>query len=228
MILEKYLVDCGVASRRKIKKAILEGRVTLNDSVEYHHLAEIDENIDVVTFDGIVPNKKTLKYYIMYKVAGYITAMSDLNRKTIVELLPSYVDRASVFPVGRLDKDTEGLLLFTSDGELSYTMAHPEKEIEKTYYVELAREISEKDILALETSVTLDTGYVALPGKVEYLTPTSINLTITEGKYRQVKKMLKAVKNRVTYLKRIKYGNLTLEGMSPGEVKEISREEIDI
>ncbi|MEG2220767.1 MAG: pseudouridine synthase, partial [Cetobacterium sp.] len=138
MRLEKYLVECGVASRRKIKKAILEGRVTLNGNVEYNDGTEVEWGIDSITFDGIIPERKELKYYILYKVAGYITAMADEHRKTVVELLPSYINRSSVFPVGRLDKDTEGLLLFTSDGNLSYTMSHPDKEMEKTYYVELA------------------------------------------------------------------------------------------
>ncbi len=226
--LEKYLVECGVASRRKIKKAILEGRVTLNGNVEYNDGTEVEWGIDSITFDGITPMRKELKYYILYKVAGYITAMADEHRKTVVELLPAYINRSSVFPVGRLDKDTEGLLLFTSDGDLSYTMSHPDKEMEKTYYVELAREISCDDILALESGVVLDTGYAALPGKVEYISPKSINLTITEGKYHQVKKMLKAVQNRVTYLKRIQFGNLTLGDMHPGEVREILREDIQI
>ncbi|MGL4641852.1 MAG: pseudouridine synthase [Cetobacterium sp.] len=226
--LEKYLVECGVASRRKIKKAVAEGRVTVNGLVEVNDATEVEWGIDTITFDGVIPKKKELKYYIMYKVAGYITAMEDMNKKTVAELLPDFVDKRSVSPVGRLDKDTEGLLLFTSDGDLSYTMAHPDKKMEKTYYVELDREISEEDILALETGVKLDTDYTSLPSKVEYLTSKSIHLTITEGKYHQVKKMLKAVKNKVIYLKRVQFGNLTLDGMNPGDVKEIFREDIDI
>lgn len=228
MRLEKYLVECGVLSRKKIKKAILEGRVTVNGSIEYNDATEVEWNEDIITFDGIIPQKKILKYYIMYKIAGYITAMEDPNKKTVAELLPSTVDKNSIFPVGRLDKDTEGLLLFTNDGDLSFLMAHPDKSFEKTYYVELDREISDDDILALESGVLLDTNYQSLPSKVEYISPTKIYLTITEGKYHQVKKMLKAVKNKVTYLKRVKFGNLTLEGISPGEVVEISRENIDI
>ena len=183
---------------------------------------------DIITFDGVIPKKKQLKYYIMYKVAGYITAMEDENKKTVAELLPEYIDKNSIFPVGRLDRDTEGVLLFTSDGDLSHAMAHPDKSMEKTYYVELDREISQEDIVALEQGVVLDTNYTALPSKVEYLGPKSIHLTITEGKYHQVKKMLKAVKNKVIYLKRVKFGNLTLDGMIPGEVKEIKREDIII
>ncbi|MGL5904868.1 MAG: pseudouridine synthase, partial [Cetobacterium sp.] len=139
-----------------------------------------------------------------------------------------YINKNAVSPVGRLDKDTEGLLLFTSDGDLNHAMAHPDRNMEKTYYVELDREISEEDILALETGVKLDTDYTSLPSKVQYISPKSIYLTITEGKYHQVKKMLKAVKNKVTYLKRVTFGNLTLEGMSPGEVKEIFRKDIEI
>ncbi|MCQ8211618.1 rRNA pseudouridine synthase [Cetobacterium somerae] len=226
MRLEKYLVQCGVASRKKIKTAIAEGRVTVNGKIEVNDATDVEWGDDIITFDGIIPQKKQLKYYIMYKVSGYITAMEDENKKTVAELLPDYVDKNSVFPVGRLDRDTEGLLLFTSDGDLSHAMAHPDNDMKKTYYVELDKEISQDDILALEQGVTLDTNYNALPGEVEFLDSKSIHLTITEGKYHQVKKMLKAVKNKVTYLKRVKFGNLTLENMSPGEVKEIKREDI--
>lgn len=228
MRLEKYLVQCGVASRKKIKAAIAQGRVTVNGNIEVNDATDVEWGEDVVTFDGIIPKKKQLKYYIMYKISGYITAMEDENKKTVAELLPEYIDKNSVFPVGRLDRDTEGVLLFTSDGDLSHAMAHPDRYMEKTYYVELDREISQDDILALEQGVVLDTNYTSLPSKVEYLTSKSIYLTITEGKYHQVKKMLKAVKNKVIYLKRVKFGNLTLDGMSPGDVKEIKREDIII
>ncbi|WP_432204881.1 pseudouridine synthase [Cetobacterium somerae] len=228
MRLEKYLVQCGVASRKKIKAAIAEGRVTVNGKIEVNDATDVEWDEDIITFDGFVPEKKQLKYYIMYKIAGYITAMEDENKKTVADLLPENINRSSVFPVGRLDKDTEGLLLFTSDGDLSHAMAHPDRNMEKTYYVELDKDISLEDISALENGVVLDTNYTALPGKVEYLSSKSIHLTITEGKYHQVKKMLKAVKNKVVYLKRVKFGNLTLDGMIPGEVKEIKREDIHI
>ncbi|WP_297432730.1 pseudouridine synthase [uncultured Cetobacterium sp.] len=228
MRLEKYLVQCGVASRKKIKAAIAQGRVTVNGNIEVNDATDVEWGEDIITFDGLIPEKKQLKYYIMYKVSGYITAMEDENKKTVAELLPEYIDKNSVFPVGRLDRDTEGVLLFTSDGDLSHAMAHPDRNMEKTYYVELDKEISQEDIIALEQGVVLDTDYTALPSKVEYLSPKSIHLTITEGKYHQVKKMLKAVKNKVIYLKRVKFGNLNLDGMIPGEVKEIKREDIII
>lgn len=228
MRLEKYLVQCGVASRKKIKAAIAQGRVTINGNIEVNDATDVEWGEDIITFDGLIPEKKQLKYYIMYKVSGYITAMEDENKKTVAELLPEYIDKNSVFPVGRLDRDTEGVLLFTSDGDLSHAMAHPDRNMEKTYYVELDKEISQEDIIALEQGVVLDTDYTALPSKVEYLSPKSIHLTITEGKYHQVKKMLKAVKNKVIYLKRVKFGNLNLDGMIPGEVKEIKREDIII
>ena len=228
MRLEKYLVQCGVASRKKIKAAIAQGRVTVNGNIEVNDATDVEWGEDIITFDGLIPEKKQLKYYIMYKVSGYITAMEDENKKTVAELLPEYIDKNSVFPVGRLDRDTEGVLLFTSDGDLSHAMAHPDRNMEKTYYVELDKEISQEDIIALEQGVVLDTDYTALPSKVEYLSPKSIHLTITEGKYHQVKKMLKAVKNKVIYLKRVKFGNLNLDGMNPGEVKEIKREDIII
>lgn len=227
MRLEKYLVLCGVESRKKIKKAILEGRVQINGKIERDDSKDIDESKDIITYDGFIPKRKELKYYIMYKIAGYITAMEDKNDKVIAELLPDFVDKKSVFPVGRLDRDTEGLLLFTNDGELNHLMSHPNYKMEKTYYIRLDREITLDGITQLESGVPLaDTNHIALPGRVEFVSPKEINLTITEGRYHQVKKMIKSIGNKVVYLKRVRFGNLTLGDLNPGEVREIKKEDI--
>lgn len=228
MRIEKYLVLCGIASRKKIKKYISEGLVSVNEIQIFDDSLDIDPEKDIVLYNNNPVKLKELKYYIFYKIAGYITAMEDEKFPTVADLLPEYVDKNSVFPVGRLDKDTEGLLIFTNDGDLNYKLTHPDKKVEKKYFVKLDRPISLEDIKMLESGVTLDTNYKALPGKVEQIDETSIYLTITEGKFHQVKKMIKAIKNKVIYLKRVEFANLTLKDLRPGEIREIKREEIEI
>lgn len=226
MRLEKYLVLCGVLSRKKIKKAILKGCVTINDKIITDDSTDIDIEKDIVKFNGVIPKLKVLKYYVMNKPAGYITAMEDKNFKTVAELLLDFIDKNSTFPVGRLDRDTEGVLLFTNDGELNHTLSYPDKKIKKRYLAHLDRTISLEDIEQLKSGVTLDTGYKTLPCNVEYISDKKIYLEIVEGKYHQVKKMLKAVNNKVIYLKRVQFGKITLGDLKLGEIKEIDKEDI--
>lgn len=228
MRIEKYLVLCGIASRKKIKKYILEGLISVNGKQVYDDSLDINPENDVILYNNKLVKVKEFKYYIFYKIAGYITAMEDKNLPTVVDLLPEYIDKNSIFPVGRLDRDTEGLLIFTNDGDLNYKLTHPNKKIEKKYFVKLDREITDEGIKMLESGVTLDTNYNALPGKVEKIDSTSIYLTITEGKFHQVKKMIKAIKNKVIYLKRVQFANITLKDLKPGEIREIKREEFEI
>lgn len=223
--LEKYLVECGAGTRREIKKAVLEGKVKVNGEIVLNDGTDVYPDIDIITFEDKPLEYKTMRYYIMYKVAGYITAMKDERKKTVADLLPEWVDRRALFPVGRLDKDTEGMLLFTNDGDLCFEMSSPETKCEKTYYVELMRDISEEDMDILRAGVTID-DYACMPAQVEKIEDSKVYLTIHEGKYHQVKKMMKSVKNKVTYLKRVRFGNIELGDMVPGEVREITREDI--
>lgn len=226
MRIEKYLVLCGIGSRKSIKLAIKNGEIKVNDTVIYDEAVQIDENIDIVKYKDNITRKKEYKYYLFHKISGYITATKDDNFKTIYDILPSYIDRNSIFPVGRLDKDTEGLLILTNDGDLNYKLTHPKEKIEKVYYIELDRTISDDDIKKLLSGVTLDTGYFTSAKDIQYISDKSINLTITEGKFHQVKKMIKAINNKVIYLKRIKFGNLELSNLPAGEVLEISKSDI--
>lgn len=223
--LEKYLVECGAGTRREIKEAAAQGRVMVNGEVALDERMDVFPETDIITFDGEQLGYKVMRYYAMNKVAGYVTAMKDERKSTVADLLPEWVERRGLFPVGRLDRDTEGMLLFTNDGDLCYEMTHPDKKFKKTYYAELMRDITEEDLEKLRSGVIIDT-YQCMPAEAEIIEPRKIHLTITEGKYHQVKKMLKAVNNKVMYLKRIKFGNLVLENMEPGEVREIRREDI--
>jgi len=218
--LEKFLVNCGVGSRKDIKKIVGEGRVKINGLVTFNFGLWIEEDSDNITLDNRQLEFKILRYYILYKTKGYITAVKDERHPTIMELLPSWLDTKDLFPVGRLDKDTEGLLLFTNDGDTNYKMTHPDKKISKKYYVELEKPISVGDIKDLENGIDIGT-HICLPAKVHCIEQNKIYLTIQEGKYHQVKKMAWAIKNKVSYLKRVKFGNLTLKEMKPGELKEI-------
>jgi 16S rRNA pseudouridine516 synthase len=162
----------------------------------------------------------------MYKPSGYITATDDFKEKTVMDILPEWVNKKGLFPVGRLDKDTEGLLLFTNNGQLSHQLLSPKKHVKKKYYLELESPISTEDIENLKNGVVILGDYLTKQAEVEVIEDSKIYLTITEGKFHQVKEMLKAVGNKVIYLKRVSFGNLSLEGMKIGEVKEIGVEDI--
>ena len=225
MRLEKYLVQCGLGSRREIKNFVISGKIKINNEIVLDEGKTIDEINDKITFNNKELEKKVLKYYILYKKAGYVTSASDDDNPVVNDLLPDWIDKKALFPVGRLDKDTEGLLLFTNDGELNYKMTHPEKKFSKKYYAKLRKEISSEDILKIEEGIDIGS-HKCLPSSIEIIDNTSIYITIFEGKYHQVKRMFKAVNNKVIYLKRVEFGNLSLSGMKLGDVKEIKREDI--
>lgn len=227
MRLEKYLVECGIGSRREIKEYVLSGRIKVNGSTVFNEGTTVDENTDIITFDDKIPQKKVFKYYIMYKKAGYVTSATDDDNPVVNDLLPEWAEKQALFPVGRLDKDTEGLLLFTNDGNLNYKMTHPEKKFSKKYYAELRKDVSDEDIKKIEQGINIGS-HQCLPSHIEKLNERAVYITIFEGKYHQVKRMFKAVGNKVIYLKRTEFGNLTLEGMTLGEVKEIKRSDIII
>lgn len=227
MRLEKYLVKCGLGSRREIKNFVTSGRIKVNDNIILDEGENIDEINSTITFDGNSIKEKKMKYYILNKKAGYITAMIDERHQTVTELLPDWVEKQALFPVGRLDKDTEGLLLFTNDGELNYRMTHPEKKFTKKYYAELRNELSDEDIEKIEGGISIGT-HICLPAKIEKINEKAVYITIYEGKFHQVKRMFRAVNNRVIYLKRVEFGNLKLGNMNLGEVIEIERKDINI
>lgn len=225
MRLDKFLTECGIGSRREVKKILDSNRVKVNGIIVKNPQSNIKESIDKVELDSRILGYKEFRYYIMYKRAGYITATEDPKEKTVMELLPEWVIKKDLAPVGRLDKDTEGLLLFTNDGKLSHSLLSPKKHVDKTYYAKLENIINQEDIKKLESGVDIG-GYITKPAQAKIISDKEIELTISEGKFHQVKKMLEAVDNKVIYLKRLSFGNLKLEGMELGEVKEVSIEEI--
>ena len=225
MRLDRFLVECGIGSRKEVKKIISAKEVKVNDSYDISAKDNINEYSDIVEYNGERLEYKEFRYYIMNKKAGYITATEDIREATVMDLLPEWVIRKDLAPVGRLDKDTEGLLLLTNDGKLNHKLLSPKNHVDKTYYVEIENNISQEDILKLEEGVDIG-NYITLPAKVEKISDTQIYLTIKEGKFHQVKKMLEAVNNKVNYLQRTTFAKLSLDGLALGEVKEVNLEDI--
>lgn len=231
MRIHKALADHGVASRRGAEKLITEGRVTVNG-----HKATIGQDIDLdndtIHIDGerIEFVRRQHKYYIMlYKPRGYVTTLSDeLGRRCIKELVDQIPAR--IYPIGRLDKDSEGMLLLTNDGEFANFIMHPKHHISKTYRVTVRPDISEDQIVALSTGVTLDDGYQTAPAQVMVETKEPgrvvLRITIFEGKNRQIRRMCEGLGLEVARLRRVSVGPLKLGMLQPGEWRELTPVEV--
>jgi 16S rRNA pseudouridine516 synthase len=225
MRLDKFLTECGVGTRSIVKEIISRGEIEVNGFKIKSPKEKIDIEKDVVEMGETILEYKKDRFYILNKKAGFITATEDSTDMTVMELLPEWVNKKGLFPVGRLDKDTEGLLLFTNNGKIAHQLLSPKKHIDKTYLVKLLEEIDQKGVKLLEEGVDIG-GYVTKPAKVQIINNMEINLTIREGKFHQVKKMLESIGNKVVYLKRISFGNLELSDLKLGEVREINLSDI--
>lgn len=227
MRLNKFLAACGVASRRDCDELIKQGRIKLNGRVATLGM-EADEG-DEVTFDGNRVALKKNEYYILNKPKGYLSTVSDeRGRRTVMELLPPDVGR--IYPVGRLDYDSEGLLILTTDGELAQRLTHPSNEVPKTYLVKIEGTATEATLNPIRSGVEIEGGYVTKKCRAHIVETnkqyTKIHITITEGKNREVRKMFAAIGREVTLLKRIKVGELTLRGLDRGQWRKLNRQEI--
>ena len=222
MRLNAYLARAGIASRRKADELIKAGRVTVNG--EPGQLNTFVESRDVVEVDGRRVEKQPLTYLLLHKPAGTVTTAHDpQGRRTVVELVPP---EPRVVPVGRLDADTTGALLLTNDGELAHRLAHPRYGVEKTYLVDVAGEPNDAALRRLEAGVELDDGPTA-PARVVRLAKSRLELTIHEGRNRQVRRMLEAVGHPVQALHRSGYAGLTVEGLEPGTWRELEPSEVE-
>lgn len=225
--LQKALAAAGVASRRKCEELIAAGRVKVNGEVVTAMGVKVTPQ-DLLEVDGIpVKRNEALVYYILNKPAGYITTVRDTHgRPTVMSLVP---DSPRVFPVGRLDMDTQGLLLLTNDGDLAHALLHPSAQVDKVYRVTVAGQVQEQEVKLLERGVQLEDGRTA-PAKVRILGyrdgRTRLELIIHEGRKRQVKRMLQAVGHRVLKLERIKFAFLTLSGLERGQYRTLTAEEV--
>ena len=224
--LDKFLCDMELGTRSEVKIYLKKGFVTVDGIIQKSPDFKIDPDTHEIAFQGKVLTYQEFYYYMLHKPAGVITATEDKVQKTVMSLLGEDA-RKDLFPVGRLDKDTEGLLLITNDGELSHALLIPRKHVPKTYFVEVPERLDLGQIEALEQGLDIGDDKKTLPAKVEILDDTHINLTICEGRYHQVKRMLKAVGSEVLYLKRVSFGTLTLDDtLEKGSYRPLTEEEI--
>lgn len=225
MRIDKFLVECGIGSRKEVKELLQSRKILKNGFYITSPKEQINPMQDTIQYGESTLVYKEFRYYILYKRAGYVTALDDPREKTVMEFLPDWVIQKDLAPVGRLDKGTEGLLLFTNDGKLNHSLLSPKQHVEKEYEVILAEAITEEAIDKLRQGVDIG-DYVTQAAEVIKKEEKKILLIIHEGKFHQVKRMLEAVGNHVLHLKRVRFGALTLGNMELGEVREISKEEI--
>lgn len=230
--LDRLLANMGYGSRKEVKKWLKAGVVTVNGQVIREGQTKVDPAEDHIQFQGETVVYTPYIYLMLNKPQGVVSARHDPHFPTVLDLLePAYLSY-HLFPVGRLDKDTEGLLLLTNDGPLSHALLSPKRGVEKEYEVHIDAPLSETELTALRTGVRLEDGYVTRPAKVQVPykdLPTKVLLTITEGKFHQVKRMFKAIKREVLHLKRVRMGPLTLDpDLKPGEYRELTEEEINL
>jgi pseudouridylate synthase len=234
MRLDKFLANSGIGTRKEVKEILKNKKISVNDAFVKDGKIQIDEEKDIVKYEDNIIHYKPFVYIMMNKPAGVISATEDNHHKTVIDLLNDEYRTYDIFPVGRLDIDTEGLLLLTNDGILSHNLLSPKKHVDKKYYVKIANPLTEEDIKTLENGIKLEENFITKNAKVEIICNNSENneylayITISEGKFHQVKRMFKAVNNEVLYLKRMKMGNLLLdENLKLGEYRELTAEELD-
>lgn len=229
MRLDKFLSEMGVGTRSEVKAYLKKGQVTLNGEIVKKPEVKIDENNDKVCYLGQALSYEAVQYFLLNKPAGCVTATRDHLSDTVMSFLPEN-RRDDLFPVGRLDKDTEGLLLITNDGQLAHELLSPRKHVDKTYFAVIDGEVREEHKQLFLNGLNIGDEDLTLPAKLNILKSgetSEIELTIHEGRFHQVKRMFEAIGTKVTYLKRISMGPLTLGNLQPGEVRVLTDEELD-
>ena len=217
MRLDKFLAHTGHGTRKSVKELLKSKKVVVNESIVKDGKIHVQPESDVVSVSGEKVHYQEFFYFMLHKPQGVISATEDNRHKTVIDLLDSKDQISNPFPVGRLDKDTEGLLLITNDGVLAHELLSPRKEVDKSYEAAIEGIVGEKEIKAFDQSITLDDGFVCRPAKLSVLSTNPIEQTsriqviIHEGKFHQVKRMFEAVDKKVSYLKRLSMGPLVLD-----------------
>ena len=228
MRLDKLLANKAYGSRKEVHQIIKDRRVTINGSITTKKDTHIDINVDIVAVDGKVVSTTQLYYVKFHKPKGYVTAVEDSNHPVVMDLLPPEFIKMGVVPVGRLDKDTEGLLLLTNDGVWGHSIINGNKHVSKVYYVEYDGELTEVGIQRIKEGIVLGDGTHCKPALIDVVSSQSLHITIEEGKYHQVKRMIGAAGGTVTYLKRLTIGHIDLTGIEEvGSIQELTIGDIE-
>lgn len=230
MRLDKFLAEVGLGSRKEVKQLIKKGQITVNQQVEKSDKKQVDPEKDSIVFQGEPLHYQEFYYYLLHKPAGVVSATEDNRDQTVMDLFSASDYRSDLFPVGRLDKDTEGLLLITNDGQLVHELLSPKKHVEKEYFAEIDGVMTAEDQKRFVTGIALD-GELTLPAELlidETTEETSkVRIILHEGKFHQVKRMVKACGKEVTYLKRIRMGNLALpKDLDKGNYRPLTEDEL--
>ena len=235
MRLDKFLANSGIGTRKEVKIILKKGKIKVNEKIVKDAKMQVDEIKDDVKIEGEKITYKPFVYIMMNKPSGVISATEDGKHKTVIDLLCEKYKNYKVFPVGRLDIDTEGLLLLTNDGVLAHNLLSPKKHVDKKYYVELKEPLTIEKKKILENGIKLEENFVTKKAKIEIIDKdedievNSVFITISEGKFHQVKRMFKFVENEVLYLKRVKMGKLLLpKDLKLGEYRKLSEEEMNL
>lgn len=225
--VDKIMSELGFGSRSEIKKYAKAGKIRINDKVIKKADEKVDSERDKLYFEGRQVVVEEFETYVLYKPAGYVCATKDNVHKTVMELIDS--DRKNIVPVGRLDLDTEGLLILTNDGALNHRLVSPASHVDKIYYAKFDGTLADDAIECTAKGLDIGEGEVSKPAKLEILSSDEVKLTIHEGKFHQVKRMIKALGGEVTYLKRIAFGWLNLDDLNlkKGESRKITKEEVE-
>lgn len=228
--LDKYLANMGYGTRSQIKKAITEGSVTVNGSIVKRPETKVDTEVDIVCFSGKPAAYRSYEYYMMNKPAGVVCATQDKKERTVLELLADN-RRKDLFPTGRLDKDTEGLLLITNDGDLAHRLLSPGKHVDKVYFVRVQGRLDTDDIEMFARGLDIGDKNNTLPAELKIITSgetSEAEVTIREGRYHQIKRMFHSVGKNVLYLKRLRMGSLVLDAtLGPGEYRRLTEKETE-
>lgn len=228
--LDKYLADMGQGTRSEVKKAIMKGQVSVDGAVAKKPELKIDTETSVVLCQGKPVSYAEYEYYMLNKPQGVVSATQDRRDRTVIDLIESR-QRRDLFPVGRLDKDTEGLLLITNDGALAHKLLSPKRYVDKVYYARISGRVTEEDVKAFANGLDIGEAKITLPGKLVILKSddvSEIEVTVQEGRFHQVKRMFQAVGKEVLYLKRLSMGPLKLdENLETGKYRQLTKEEMN-
>ena len=226
--VDKILSELGFGSRQEIKKYVKAGKIRINDNIVKKPEEKLNSEKDKLYFEGTEVEVEEFETFILYKPAGYVCATKDNVHKTVMELIDS--KRKNIVPVGRLDLDTEGILILTNDGNLNHRLVSPSSHVDKTYYAIFEGELNENAVEMTKNGLDIGEGEVSKPAKLEIISSNEIMLTIHEGKFHQVKRMVKALGGEVTYLKRVAFGGLRLEDLKlkKGESRKITEIEMEM